>query len=162
MLSVDFCDRCLHAGIFDIDLAEKKATVWNSGDSRLSMTNLGTVAQAVVSILSSSFIEMQTRDRFITIESFAASQNDILTAIEKNSGEKWSLEKTTTEVQYETAQNEWNNGEYEKAYIRWLMGSVYVEREGWPFPAESIENELLGLPKETLEQSLGVILKTQT
>lgn len=82
-----------------------------------------------------------------------------MSAIEKISHEKWSVEKTTTVEQYDLARNGWDIGEAERAYLRWLMGSVYVERAGWPFAKEGLANELLGLKEESLEESLKLILE---
>lgn len=68
------------------------------------------------------------------------------------------MEKTTTAEQYGLARKEWDMGEAERAYLRWLMGSVYVERAGWPFAKEGLANELLGLKEESLEESLKPII----
>lgn len=148
-----FFDWALHAAFIDITLPPTKtATIWDSGSNITTFTNLSTVAAAVVSILT--IAETQTRDRLVNIESFAASQNEIVAAFEKAASAKWTIRTTTTKEQLALAHEELDNGEFLPAFYRWIRAVVFSEQGKLP----NIENGLLGLPREDLRTTIRRIL----
>ncbi len=154
---MDF-QRSLHAVFLDISLPPAKtATIWDNGTNSFPASNLSTVAAGVVAILSIS--ELQTRDRFVYIESFTTSQCEIVSALEKITGEKWAIEKTTTEKQFAIAQETLQKDYFLGAYYRWIRGGLFSGNDGCHFAKEKFDNELLGLPKENLQDVIERILK---
>jgi hypothetical protein len=127
--------------------------IWNSGSNPTTCTTLSTVATAVVAALTTA--EVETRDRLLNIQSFQASPNDIVKALEKATGEKWSIEKTTTKEQLALAQECLEKGDFLPAYYRWVRTCVFAEEARLP----NIENELLGLPKEDLQTTVEKVIK---
>jgi nucleoside-diphosphate-sugar epimerase len=146
--------RALYSGFIDITLPPTKtAIIWDSGSNPATCTNLSTVAAAVIATLTTA--EVGTRDRLLNIQSFKASPNDIVEALEKATGEKWIIEKTTTKEQLALAQECLEKGDFLPALYRWIRTFVFSERATLP----NIENELLGLPKEDLQTTVEKIIK---
>jgi hypothetical protein len=125
-----------------------------------SATNLSTVAAAVVAILSTA--EAETRDRFVTIESFKISQNNIVQALERITGEIWAIEKTTTDVQLAEARKSLESGDFLSAFYRLILVVLFSGQEEIAFKNDKLDNKLLGLEDETLEGTLEDIVKELT
>lgn len=146
--------RALHAAFIDITLPPlKTAKIWDNGDNLTTCTTLSTVAKAVLAILTTA--EESTRDRLVNIESFAVSPVEIVATLEKVSGEKWTLESTTTEKELALANEALENGDFLSALYTWIKACIFAECSR----LENVENELLGLEKEDLESVVGKIVK---
>ena len=74
--------------------------------------------------------EAQTRDRLLNIESFAASQNEVVLVLENVTGEKWNVESTTTEKQLELAGEFLERGDFLEAFYRWVRAYIFSDK-GW-------------------------------
>ena len=138
----------------------KAATVWDNGTNLFGASNLSTVAAGVVAILSTA--EVQTRDRFVYIESFTTSQREIVSALEKATGDTWMVEETTTEAQFAVAQEALHKDDFLAAYYRWIRGGLFSGNEACRFTKEKLDNELLGLPKEDLQNVVARIVKGES
>jgi hypothetical protein len=141
-------------------LPAKAATVWGNGTNLFSASNLSTVAAGVVAILSTA--EVQSRDRFAYMESFTASQREIISALEKATGDTWMIEETTTEAQFAAAKEALQKGDFLAAYYRWIRGGLFSGNEACCFTKEKLDNELLGLPKEDLQDVIERIVKGES
>ena len=145
----------------DITLAPtKSAKVWDSGTSTTTVTNLSTVGKAVVSILTTA--EAQTRDRLVEIESFPVSQNAIIEALEEATGERWAVEKTTTEQQLAEAQESLEKGNLLPAFYIWVRAFIFSGRPGARLQNAKADSELLRLPREDLQETVEKIAKGET
>ena len=113
----------------DITLAPtKSATVWDSGSNTSTATNLSTVGKAVASILTTA--EAQTRDRLVEIESFPISQNAVIEALERATGERWAVTGTTTEQQLAEAQASLEKGDVLPALYIWVRAFIFSGEPG--------------------------------
>ncbi|KAH8597272.1 hypothetical protein B0O99DRAFT_540953 [Bisporella sp. PMI_857] len=156
-----FFDWSLHAAFLDITLPPTKtATLWDQGVNTFSAANLSTVASVVISILTTA--ERETRDRLVYIEEFATSQAEVLSALEKLSGEKWTVEHTTAQEQLAAAKKEFGEGEFWAAWHRWAKTGLFSGEPGTHFDQAKLDNELLGVKKGSLEDSVAKILKGET
>lgn len=99
--------------------------MWDDGTNVTTFTNLSTVALAVLQALTVA--EQSTRDRLINIESFAASQKDVVAALEKATGETWAIQRTTTTEQLKLAQASLENGDFVLAFYRWIRAYIFSE-----------------------------------
>lgn len=143
-------------GFLDVFLQPTKtAKVWDGGSGVFSASNLSTVAAGVVAILS--IAEAETRDRFVNIESFATSQRDVVAALEKTTGEKWTVEETSMKEQLAVAQEMHEKGDFLNAFYRWILASVVSGREEPRF--KTVDNELLGLLREDMQETVEKLLK---
>ena len=84
----EFCHTFLRSGLstgfLGFDVAGCKATVFDEGDVHATFTAYATVANSVVGDLSRP---SETSNRFIHVQSIVATQNEILAALEKATGE---------------------------------------------------------------------------
>jgi len=110
-----------------------------------------------VSILSTSVSE--TANRYITIGSHTVSQNDILAALEAETGQKWQVSKKSSTEVHEKANEELANGNGLAVYD---LVRVVTFGPGSPGDATKVKgglwNARLRLPEEDLKESIRNIL----
>ena len=96
VLNGPFFDWGLRLGILGFDLKEKKALIYDGGNNYTDMTILPTVGKAVVGVLRHP---EETVNRYVHVNSYYTTQNQILAALEKATGTKWAVEHTTCKEQ---------------------------------------------------------------
>ncbi|KAH7128553.1 NmrA-like family protein [Dendryphion nanum] len=89
-------DWGLQAGFLGFDLAGKKATIWDDGNTPYSATSKEDIGKATVSILRNS---SETANRYLHIATATVTQNAILDAVQNRTGENWSVERVSTDKQ---------------------------------------------------------------
>lgn len=70
------------------DIPSRHATIYGSGNNRTNFTVLSSVGQAVVGVL---LHPEETKNRYVHINSFFASQNEVLAALETATKSKWTV-----------------------------------------------------------------------
>lgn len=138
------------------DLKENKATIFNEGKDTWSTTKLGSIGMAVKNAM---LIPEKTANKYMFIDSFTVSQNDVLAALEKASGKQWDKTHVDAEEQKKVGMEKMANGDFSGAMslIRYINcvdghGGNYAEYE------ESA-NQLLSLPKQSLDDAVAELLK---
>lgn len=96
VLNGAFFDWGLTSGFLGFDLKKKHAVIYDGGNNYTDMTLLATVGKAVVGILHHP---AETANRYVHVNSYRTSQNEILAALEKATGTRWSVEHTSCEEQ---------------------------------------------------------------
>lgn len=96
------------------------------------------------------------------MESFTASQREIVSALEKATEDTWMIEETTTEAQFAAAQEALQKGDFLAAYYRWIRCGLFSGNEACRFSKEKLDNELLGLQKEDLQDVIEKIAKGES
>ena len=91
-----FFDWGIKIGFLGFDLRNNHALIYDGGNNYNDMTVFSTVAKAVVGVLQHP---NETANRYIHINSYRTNQNQILAALEKATGTKWTVEHTTCEEQ---------------------------------------------------------------
>ncbi|PVH70584.1 NAD(P)-binding protein [Cadophora sp. DSE1049] len=153
-----FFDWALQTSFLDISLPPAhSAKIWDSGTAQFSATTLSTVGRAVVSILTTA--SGQTRNKLIEIESFSVSQNEIVAALEKVTGQKWKLEKTSMEEQLGTAGANLEQGKFLEAFYVWVRAWVFSGNEGAKLMKAEEGNKLLGVGGESIEEVVGRVVR---
>ncbi|KAH9977452.1 hypothetical protein BJV74DRAFT_953536 [Russula compacta] len=84
----------LTIGFFGIDLVNKKAVLLNDGNSKLDVTNLSSIAETIVTILSKPDL---VKNRLALIHDLFISQNDVLKIVEEELGTKFEVSHINTE-----------------------------------------------------------------
>jgi hypothetical protein len=131
--------------------------IYDSGDTKFSATNLATIGAAIAAVLHKP---EETANKYIRISSFSTSQNEILTVLEKVTGKKWTIERTTAAESILTGQEKLAKGD-----ASGLMDIVNGIVLGGPVTggdlgaSKELSNGLLGLPKETVEETVERIVK---
>lgn len=153
-----FFDFCLRSAFLGIDLKAQTANIWGSGDQRWSTTNVETVGKSVVGVLERP---AETKNRFVWVESFSTSQNDVVAALEKTTGKRWQVNKVKTADQIKTGNELVAKGESAGIALL-IIGAIFTEDvdTGADFSkSRKIDNDLLGLPKEDLQTTIQEIVK---
>lgn len=84
----------LTIGFFGIDLVNKKAVLLDDGNSKLDVTNLSSIAETIVTILSKPDL---VKNRLALIHDLFISQNDVLKIVEEELGTKFEVSYINTE-----------------------------------------------------------------
>ncbi len=148
----------LKSGFLGYDLGSNSVTIWDSGDQVFSTTNLGAVAQAVVSTLQRP---EKTVNKYVYVASCTTSQNELLAALEKETQKTWEVKHTATEAQVKTSEEMISNGDL-TGNFGLVLASMYGKIEGLRAnyaKEESLANELLGLPIESLGMTVSAVIK---
>ena len=151
-----FFDYGLKSGLLLFDVKGKKATVFDGGEIRWSASTLARVGEAVVAVLKMDGEE--TRDRMLYVQSFCVTQNELVRACERVSGEKWTVEDVKSEdfIKEMKARTDKDTGDHD-AYEN-LVGVVGTIDADWT-GKETFSNGLLGLKDEDLEEAVKKVLE---
>jgi putative NADH-flavin reductase len=94
LVTAHFFDWGLKTGLLKVNIAERKALIFDDGDVKWSATTLRTIGLAVVRILRK--LE-ETKNRMLYIQSFSTSQNELMRSIGRVSGKDWQLKHVSSE-----------------------------------------------------------------
>ena len=131
-----------------LDLNAKKMLVFDDGNARFAATNLAQVARAVANTLLK---EEEMKNKYLLIQSFAFTQNELLAALEKITGDKFERETVATKDFLAEHVPGSQKGEFEHMMnVVWAIGVTDSEFDKRP----TFANKLLGLEEEDLETSL--------
>ena len=132
------------------------ATISDSGNMPTNFTLLSTVGRATAAVLEKP---AETKDRYVFINSFRVTQNEILKALEKVTGGKWGVEGTTCEAESRLGKDLMENDDW-SGVGHAIMGASFRGREYDFAEGRELDNELLGLPRdEDLEAVVGKIVR---
>lgn len=142
-------------GLVGFNVNTSQALIFDGGSRRFSASNLSQVGNAVVAVLSKP---EETANQFIYIDSFTASQNDILAAFEKASGKKWEVSHSTTESAAKEGQELFAKGDF-SGLLLLLKANFLGEGYGSDFTKDAtLANEKLGLPVQSLESTVATLV----
>jgi hypothetical protein len=125
----------------------KTANVLLPGNIPTTLTNLSTVAKAVLASLTTA--EVETRNTLLNISSFTGTQLQVVAALEKVTGEKWEISNITSKEQLQLAGATLEKGDFLNALYLWIKSAIWSDAgvlegtENW--------NKVLGLKEEVLE-----------
>jgi len=145
----------MESGFLGFDLKNNTALIYDSGDEGISVTNMGTTAKAIESILNNP---TATVNKYIYITSFTVSQNDILKSLEKTTGKTWTVNKADTKEGEREGREKLAKGDF--SGIRGLLARLmYGGDTGGNFTSnpEGVANELLNLSSEDLDKTIEAI-----
>jgi len=149
-------NRGLKDGMLGFDLSTKTATISDSGDVPTNFTLLSTTACATAAILERP---AETANRYVFINSFHLTQNEILAALENETDAKWSVKKTTCMEESRLGRELMERGDW-SGVGRAIMGASYSGGKFDFARGRELDNELLGLrTRKTLEEIVGKIVR---
>ncbi|KAI0400090.1 hypothetical protein F4802DRAFT_508999 [Xylaria palmicola] len=134
-------------GSLGLDKTTKTATIFDSGDEPYQSTSLSQLGKAVVSVLAHP---IETANRYMTIASFNPTQNQVLAAVEKITGEKWAVNRVPTSGQQQIGCEKLGRGDY-GAFRPLLMKRVYEDGAGLAVLGPDNAGDLLGLEGDDIE-----------
>ena len=140
-----------HFGQIDFD--KKTMTIFDDGNAKFSATNTGQVARAVAKALLKP---EETKNRFLFIQSFSISQNQLHAALEKVTGDKFAVTKVESKKWFAENVPKAQAGD-QGAIFNTLWGVSSTQSDFTNKP--QFANGLLGLEEEDFEESLRDALK---
>ena len=154
-------DFCISFGGFGVYPLERRAEIHDDGNVKTVTTTLAQTGRAVAALFSvpvagaSPSLE-DWANKFLYVESFHLSQNEMLAAGQRATGTKaadWTVErKGDPKAAVETALVEFGKGSF-PAVREAIMVSNWVPNGGGDYKStKGTANEALGLPKEDLDE----------
>jgi hypothetical protein len=129
--------------------------ILDGGNRPFSTSNLSQIGNAVVAVLSKPD---ETANQFIYIDSFTTTQNEILAELEKATGEKWKVTKSTTEALKAEGEPLFAKGDF-SGLLMLLKVITFGDGYGSDFGDDAVlGNEKLGLPKQDLVSSVAALV----
>lgn len=146
------------AANFILNLAERRAELYDGGARVFSTTTLATVAKAVVGVLRKP---AETKNRAVYIQDVATTQRELLALAQKfTPGEEWTVQEVDTGSVEKWAYEELRKPEGERelwpAMFGFLKRAIWAEGYGGRF--ERLDNEILGL-EERGEEWLAEVVR---
>jgi hypothetical protein len=147
----------LERGFLQFQLASRTATIWDGGHKKFTLINEKPLGQSVVSVLQNP---EQTKNKYLHVASVETTQLDILAALEKATGTKWTIEETTTEAQLSEAAKRLTAGDFEGAFIL-VRATVFGNSPGLNanyVKETELANDVLGLKLESVEETVNRVV----
>ncbi|PLB52880.1 NAD(P)-binding protein [Aspergillus steynii IBT 23096] len=147
-----FFDYALRIGFLGFDLKAHDATIYDNGTVPASVSTLPQIGRALVAILEHP---EATANQYVYVESFTVTQNEVLEALEKASGETWTLNNVNLRPLIEESTERFKQGDLAGARILNLAAGVARFPDGpygdWSTVPGGSWNGRLGLEKEDLD-----------
>ncbi|MCJ1261040.1 hypothetical protein MMC22_000904 [Lobaria immixta] len=149
-----FFDWGLQMGLVGFNINTKEALILDGGNQAFSTTNLSQVGNSVVAVLSKP---EETANQVIFVDSFTATQNEVLAELEKATGEKWKVTESTTEHAKTEGQALFAKGDF--SGLLWLLKVIILgEGYGSDFTKDpGLDNKRLGLPNQDLASTAAAV-----
>lgn len=155
-----FFDWCFGVpGLLGINVPGHSATIFDGGDIAFEATNLAQIGRTVAAVLAPEHLS-DTANRYVYVNSFTITQNQMVKAFEAASGKQFTLTQMSADAFMQGAQEKmradpehgetWETGARESILlimINYLKCCEYSKTKG-------LWNEKLGLPKESLEDTI--------
>ena len=144
------------------DVPNGKATIFDGGDVEFEATNVPQIGRAIAAALSPEHVN-ETANQYVYINSFTLTQNKVLAVLEKVTGQKLEVKRTTVEQLYTENQEKLRESP-DDGFARMMLVQACLYGKGGVNNFSSYDdgrglwNKRLGLPQEDLEESLSGIL----
>ncbi|KAI9879479.1 MAG: hypothetical protein M1830_008438 [Pleopsidium flavum] len=137
---------------------DTKATIFDSGDQPYEATNVRQIGKAVASTLLHL---PQTENKYIYVNSFTLTQDEVLAALEKASGRKWDVTRSTIKDLAASGHEKLRKGDIANGAVETITAAIYGNGDVNDFgDITALYNEMLGLPKEDLDMVIkGLVEK---
>jgi len=138
-----------------INLQARKADVLDDGEYKCSMSTLARVGEATARVLQRP---EQTENQMLYVQSFCVSQNEVVRAFEKATGEKFAVTRHDGEKFKNEERAKADEGNLEALEeLVWYLGTVDAD---WT-KRERFAMELLGLEEEHLDGATKEVVRQQ-
>lgn len=140
------------------DVIDHRAIIYDSGTEPFTGTTLTGIGQAVVGALLNP---TATANRFLAVQSICTNQNELLSALEKATGQKWDVERQTTEEVIKSGKEDFKTGAG-LWRLKLAVATLYDVGKGRGMVAatrEESDSELLGVKKESADEIVAKLLQ---
>jgi hypothetical protein len=149
MITGPFFDWCTKIGFNGFNVADKTATIFDSGKACFSTTNLHTIAVALIKVLEKP---EESKNQHVYISGFDTTQNELLALAEKITGTKWTVNQVSTKEHLEAGRAKVEKGDY-IGILDLLQVATFSDDQIGHFDPAKLWNAKLELPQDDLEKS---------
>jgi nucleoside-diphosphate-sugar epimerase len=140
-------------------LSTNRASIWDDGNTIFSGTNEEDLGKAVVAALQHP---AETANKFVYVSSLAASQNEILAALEKATSTKWEVTRASTKQRLDVAKEALSKGDFSGAFTivkATVLGNIPGLNQHFEAEEEDrLLNDVLFIPRASVEETVRRIL----
>ena len=154
LVSGHFFDYGMKSGLFQFDIPNQKALIFDNGDDQWSASTLVQIGLATARILQK---EEETKNKMLYIQSVNTSQNEVLKLLEAKTS-KWQVDHTSSEDFIKKMQERLDANPKDHGATENLVSVVGVIEGNWQDKAD-FANDLLGLKTESVEEALNRVLE---
>lgn len=143
--------QALANGFLEFDIPQKKATVWDDGERRFTLTNERALGDSVIGVLRNP---EQTKNRYLYVASVETSQNEIVAALEEATGSSWDIRRVRTDAQVDEGTELLANGDFNGAFtlVRATVFANIPDLRSNYAKDETLANETLGIKMENVKE----------
>ncbi|KZM18726.1 uncharacterized protein EKO05_0006568 [Ascochyta rabiei] len=145
-----FFDWGLKVGFLGFHAPSKTATIIGSGKVTFSTTNLYTIGVAAVKVLENA---EATKNQRVFVSEFQTTQDEILAAAEKITGEKWTVNKVAVQDHLAKGNELLAKGDF-SGIGNLIQVSIYDEQALSDLKPQGLWNEKLGLKQGSYEDTI--------
>jgi len=141
------------------NIPARTATIFDGGNVPYEATNLGQTAKAVVAILKNPEV---VKNQHVYVNSFTTTQNEVLRAFEKATGEKFTVTEGNTEGLWKDGVEKIQRGGPDAGVgrIQTIMAALYGLGGLNHYSVNpGLSNEKLGLKEESLDEVVKKIVE---
>lgn len=148
-------------GFGGFDLNARTAKVFDGGDVAYEATTLPQVGRTIAATLEN--IEL-TRNKYVYVNSFTTSQNQVLESLEKATGEKFQVTTGSSEELYQKGRSAFEGGSFH-GRLDMIAAAFYQKGASLKLAnysaSRGLWNERLGLAEESLTEVIQAIVAHQ-
>jgi hypothetical protein len=139
------------------DIANHKATIYDSGNAPWTGTTLASVAKAVANVLLNP---VQTANREVKTRSIQSTQNEILSNLQTATMREWEVQRVSAAETAEKGRICFQAGRDAEAYGYFFASQIWEDEyeRGMNVSEEGSDNVLLGVESERLNDIVKRVL----
>lgn len=130
-------------GLLGFNIPQKKATIFDSGNEIWSTTSLPFIGRAIAAVL---LHEEETKNQYVDVVEFQTSQNQILKALEDETGVKFAITRVDTAETEKNGHEKLAKGD-QRSFLDFLRAWAFRDGRDDAVPDAETANRLLGLPE---------------
>lgn len=137
------------------DLGARTVTIYDGGDVPYEATTLDQVGRAIAKSLKR--LE-HTRNQFVYVNSFTVTQNEVLKALEKVTGDKFNVSQGTVEDLWQGGATHLKEGQ-PLGVLAMIAGTIYGKGRLADYSkTKGLWNEKIGLAQERLDEVIESLI----
>lgn len=137
------------------DLDARTVTIYDGGDVPYEATTLDQVGRAIAKSLKR---QGHTRNQFVYVNSFTVTQNEVLKALEKVTGDKFNVSQGTVEDLWQGGATQLEEGQ-PLGVLAMIAGTIYGKgRLANYSKTKGLWNEKIGLAPERLDEVIESLI----
>jgi uncharacterized protein YbjT (DUF2867 family) len=153
LVNAHFFDWGLGNGLLKFDVRGRKAYLLDGGNIKFSASTLPFIGSAVVKVLEKP---QETENKLLYIHSLHVTQEEVLAALEKVTGDKFERIEENSEEELKKCRPKMLDGDHDaREEVVAIWGVVAAD---WK-KREAFANELLGLKEEDLDEVVQRVVK---